>query len=139
MRTCEVADCGSSHYGRGMCVRHWRVWRRWGDTAPRVIRGDDEARLWSKVERGDDCWLYRGNLNTNGYGRARRNGATIAAHRYVYELMVGPIPAGLTLDHLCRTRACCNPAHLEAVTLKENIRRGWRARAADVQIGDDDE
>ena len=71
------------------------------------------------------CWIWRGSLNQNGYGRDG-NGM---AHRSYYERAHGPIPEGHTIDHLCRERACVNPDHLEAVTLKENTRRGALARA----------
>ena len=75
-----------------------------------------------------ECWRWPGMINQAGYGIIRsRSGGTrkeYRAHRVVYEEMVGPIPAGLVIDHLCRTRACVNPAHMEPVTSEENVRRG---------------
>lgn len=85
------------------------------------------ARFWSKVERVPftTCWLWNGTMNPDGYGFfnvAQRK--MVRAHRFAYKLMVGPIPGGLQLDHLCRERSCVNPAHLEPVTTGENTRRG---------------
>ena len=73
----------------------------------------------------DACVLWSGYRNTEGYGRVRYQGSPpLLAHRVVFELVRGPIPKGLTLDHLCRNRACVNPEHLEPVTLRLNILRG---------------
>lgn len=88
----------------------------------------DEAtaeRLWSRINKDapDGCWLWTGGLSVAGYGRIRINTVLHYTHRLVYELLAGPIPEGLEIDHLCRVRACCNPAHLEPVTHAENVRR----------------
>lgn len=83
---------------------------------------DRFGRFFSKVDLGPahKCWPWRGKITTNGYGVS----ADKVVHRIAYEFLVGPIPEGLTLDHLCRNRACVNPAHLEPCTLKTNVLRG---------------
>ena len=63
-------------------------------------------------------------MDAYGYGVFCHNGLTLKAHRYSYEELIGPIPEGLVIDHLCRDRACVNPYHLEPVTSRENIIRG---------------
>lgn len=97
----------------------------WRSTRPRPA----EERFWEKVEKTDGCWLWRGSINALGYGnfcptRAR----TVKAHRFAYEALIGPIPEGCDLDHVrargCTNRHCVNPAHLEPVSHRENIRRG---------------
>lgn len=78
------------------------------------------------------CWLWTGYIGEGGYGRVyegHSDGRTLMAHRVVYELAVGPIPEGLTLDHLCRVRCCVNPDHVEPVTLRENLLRGETSAA----------
>jgi HNH endonuclease len=78
------------------------------------------------------CWDWTGGITGNGYGYIYLDGRgtpRVAAHRVAYELLVGPIPPGLQIDHLCRNRRCVNPLHLEVVTQTENVRRGanhWR-------------
>ena len=79
------------------------------------------------------CWLWTSSRRTNGYGEMAAWGKNRLAHRVMYELLIGPIPDGLVLDHLCRTPACVNPDHLEAVTERENILRGSGAAAANAR------
>lgn len=90
-----------------------------------------EDRLWEKVEKHDEdcvccdgCWIWTGGRHENGYGRFWDGSAVVPSHRVVYELLVGSIPDGFHLDHLCRRPPCVNPEHLEPVTRLENLRRG---------------
>lgn len=85
-------------------------------------------RIWPKVAKTEGCWEWAGAKNDKGYGviRVQIGSRTriLRVHRVVYEMLVGPIAPGLTLDHLCRNRKCCNPADLEPVTKRVNILRG---------------
>ena len=93
------------------------------------------AAFWKKVINTDSapdfdhtlspCWLWTGCRGSNGYGQFIVAGRRKAkAHRFAYELLIGPIPAGLDIDHLCRVRHCVNPSHLEPTTRSTNLRRG---------------
>ena len=96
-------------------------------------------RFWPKVEftgpvpehRPDlgSCWLWTGGKNSEGYGRFYDGTREVQAHRFAYEFCIGPIPNGLTIDHLCRTHNCVEPLHLEPVTGRENLLRGMGAGA----------
>ena len=83
-------------------------------------------RFLSKIQIDDNiCWNYTSAKDKDGYGIfALTHRKSVKAHRLSYEIFRGKIPDGLTIDHLCRNRACCNPEHLEPVTMGENTRRG---------------
>lgn len=113
-----------------------RGWR-YGKPRPRHAINDVAAqeRFWNKVQKGGDgeCWMWYGALMSTGYGTFGVAHNNQLAHRVAYELTIGPIADGLTLDHLCRNRRCVNPAHLEPVTLGENSRRAAASRKAGLQ------
>lgn len=73
------------------------------------------------------CWDWQLTKTSQGYGRKTVKGVKQFAHRLYYEKFVGPIPEGLSIDHLCRNPSCVNPAHLEPVTHQENMRRTRRS------------
>lgn len=116
-----------------------------GSFRGRALRPSDEsARFWSYVNMAGPtcshrpelgpCWLWTGGQRGKGYGafNAEKPGGRyrmVNAHRYAYELTAGVVPVGLVLDHLCENGMCVNPAHLEAVSNGENIRRGYAAKA----------
>lgn len=95
-----------------------------------------EERFWNQVSQiPDGCWIWIGRVDSGEYGQISVNARQVMAHRFSYELLVGPIPLGLSLDHLCRERLCVRPDHLEPVTHAENVRRGlvgqhWRDRTS---------
>lgn len=86
--------------------------------------------FWERVDKSDDCWIWRGRLNADGYGVFESSVLRVGlAHRAAYLLAIGPIPRGLHMDHLCRTPSCVNPRHLQPVEPGENTRRGLKSYA----------
>jgi hypothetical protein len=85
-------------------------------------------RVMARVDTSGECWQWQGALR-NGYGVVGIGNKRLGyVHRIVYEHLIAAIPEGLHIDHLCRNRPCCNPAHLEPVTQAENNLRSWQAR-----------
>lgn len=84
------------------------------------------------IDLAAPCWLWRGTVRSDGYGAIQIHGEQWRAHRLMWVLMRGGIPNGMEIDHLCRTRACVNPQHMEVVTHRENCRRGsgWAGQHA---------
>lgn len=125
---CQVDDCDRLSHAYGYCSMHAQRVRRRGTTALPERQRPLWDRFWEKVDASGDCWIWTGAKDQHGYGRiglGTREDGIAAAHRVAYELLIGPIPAGLTIDHLCINPPCVNPDHLEAVSMEENARRSW--------------
>jgi len=84
----------------------------------------NEALFWAKVDFTNTCWVWTACKDARGYGRFGVDRSNKKAHRLSYELLIGPIPEGTEIDHVCRNKSCINPDHLEAVTHRENVLRG---------------
>lgn len=136
-RTCSIDGCEKPHLARGWCRAHYLCWYKNGDPLvnknPRlgwpanlVMR----LRFMPPDRLPTGCIEYTGPLDARGYGSqiTRGPGALrVQTHVAAYEMLVGPVPDGLELDHLCRNPRCCNPSHLEPVTHAENMRRAGSA------------
>jgi len=158
MNTCTVKECDRPRRRNGprtlYCEKHTYYWRRYGDPDVtsanshecKALNANDspahcgicgrlvstvapDVRFWARVEVTKTCWLWTGSRSRDGYGKFEpATSVFYKAHRFAYETVVGPIPEGLTLDHLCRVRRCVNPDHLEPVTNQENLLRGRLSR-----------
>lgn len=95
---------------------------------PPPVFGDPRvpARIWRKitVDPVTGCWLWCGYRASTGYGQTGWQGKTRLVHRVVFLLLGGEIPPSLQLDHRCRVRRCCHPAHLDVVSPRTNTLRG---------------
>lgn len=145
---CNVEECNKAARSRGWCPMHYTRWRSTGD--PHAVKAFKhhksiplQVRFVSYFDSSEDgCWLWTGALDKHGYGNFKiTTGSSqpryARAHRYSYELFRGAIPDGMALDHVCHNsdadckggvecthRRCVNPAHLEPVTIGQNVLRG---------------
>lgn len=129
---CSVSGCPRKRHARGWCSVHYSQWKRHGLEPFQWVRPTEMERFWQLFHRDpvSGCWVWTGSLMRGNYAQfqwVNRGGAREGrAYRFVYERLVGPIPDGLSIDHLCRNTLCVNPAHLEPVTMAENLARTRR-------------
>ena len=143
---CTVEDCASATRARGLCQIHYARMLKRGTTDLPILPTAAE-RFWMKVNKSGpipkfnpwlgECWDWTASCNESrgGYGQFDLDGRTRKAHAVSWELSIGPIPAGLVIDHLCRRPVCVNPEHLEPVTDGENFRRGMHLNAIVMRTG----
>ena len=135
-RTCSVPGCDGRWHSRDLCSKHYDQARRAGGLPALARRAGDareNARSRTVLDSESGCWLWTGQTK-GGYGQVdfvdelgRRK--IVAAHRVIWEELRGPIPEGHVLDHVkCGVKLCCNPDHLEAITMAENTARFSRSR-----------
>lgn len=129
VRECSIDGCDRSTRGgaRGWCKLHYYRWNRNGDPLatkrPELDLSIDE-RFWSRLmESESGCWEWQEYVDEKGYGRFWDGARTIRAHQYAFAALVGDVPDGLELDHLCKNRRCANPYHLDPVTHEVNMAR----------------
>jgi hypothetical protein len=130
-KPCSVDECTAVAKSRGLCNRHYQQLKTHGEIRPDDLRSHAD-RFWARVNKsGTGCWIWTGST-TNGYGNVRIDGRPWRVHRYAWELLNGPIPAGREVDHTCHDsscragadcphRRCVNPAHLSIVLHVENM------------------
>jgi hypothetical protein len=124
----KVTGCGACGFTGGECEYGGTGWLEVGDPS-RARPTPVQHRFWGKVDTAGDCWNWMADRHKRGYGlfhvgRFGGKRRVSVAHRVAWEMLVGPIPSGLVLDHLCRNTSCVNPDHLEPVSQRENVLRG---------------
>lgn len=120
--SCSLAYCNRKRHARGYCDGHYQQMKRGVPFAPLKPKttGSLSDRLAFYTRRTDGCWEWTGARDSGGYGELNVDGSPERVHRLAFRLAHGQIPQGMHIDHKCWNRACLNPAHLQAVTAKEN-------------------
>jgi len=123
-RYCTVPGCDKKYHAKGFCNTHYQKnWRTGALVVSDHLSRTPEERFWAKVDKSGECWVWTGSKDNKGYGRFRYSGTTVPAHRFVYEMEVGPIPDGLEMRHHCNNGhlGCVTPSHLVPGTRSENL------------------
>jgi hypothetical protein len=119
MKTCKMDDCPKPKFARGWCATHYHRWRKYGN--PTTTLWDPRFRFKERTASDGDCLVWTNPVMDGEYPRFRVDGRQVLAHRYSYEIHVGPIPDGMFIDHRCHNRKCVKPEHLRLATNKQNL------------------
>jgi hypothetical protein len=151
---CSYGDCDRPSIARDLCTKHYQRWKKFGDPGITKLDRDltPEERFWAKVDKNGPlpegrpelgpCWLWTAALR-EGYAAFTLDGGHVDGHRVAYRWLIGEIPEGLQLDHICHSdstatcaggkqcvhRRCVNPVHMEPVTGLTNVMRGLSPHA----------
>lgn len=130
---CSVEGCNRWGHARGWCEMHYRRFMRTGH----AVRPPRTIDWFSSRVRVDEngCWIWLLRIDRNGYTRVQFEGHSWSGHRLAWTLANGPIPADMTIDHLCFVKRCVNPEHLRLLTQVENARRQRKSRAVQAAEG----
>ena len=122
MKHCSIGGCEKRHYARGWCRSHYRRWQRHGDPLVTLTYATPEEAFLARTEPllWSGCVVWTGVTNSGGYGQLAAYGRMVYAHRFAWEQINGPIPAGMFIDHTCYVRSCVNTDHLRLATPQEN-------------------
>lgn len=119
---CSFPGCMRARKYREVCSSHYNQVRAGREmTAIKSPRRPPNERFFEAIDRSGSCWGWTRYKNSYGYGVFSVDGKSCLAHRWAYASLVEPIPAGVTVDHICHNRSCVNPDHLRLATVKQNI------------------
>jgi len=113
---CKIEGCDNKYHAKGYCKRHYQQY--WYTGSPVIKRpnphGTPEERFWRYVDKkgADECWIWKGRKDKDGYGNLRLGNTQVRAHRYSCELHGKPLPADMMARHTCNNPCCVNPAHI---------------------------
>jgi len=123
-KICEIEECGELAWARNLCGNHYQAWRRKAKpkrvnpSRKRYMNPDESFQARTKWQ--DDCLVWTGYTQRDGYGQMRINGRGKRVHRYAWERVYGEIPSDMVIDHICHNRTCVNIDHLRLATRGEN-------------------
>ena len=125
---CSIHGCEKPYRAKGFCPMHWHRNHKYGSPEKQErVKAPMETRFWAKVKKTGSCWIWIG-AKSNGYGHLNLcNGRFEKAHRISFMISNGlsSLPKNKVIDHLCRNPSCVNPKHLELVTHRTNLIRGF--------------
>lgn len=117
---CSIEDCTKQAIARGWCGTHWARWSKHGDPTTLVAFTDPEDSFTARAAWDGEHLIWTGASGKYGHGYIAVNRKMVAAHRYSWERLNGPIPDGMWIDHTCHTPACVLPDHLRLATPRQN-------------------